>query len=596
MCGICGQLRFDNQAVNSQDLNIMMQKIARRGPDGSGEWVDQRIGFGHQRLSIIDLSNYASQPMVDQALDLVLVFNGTIYNYKALRAQLINKGYEFFSQSDTEVILKAYHHWGEDCVTHLDGMFAFCIWDKKQQHLFVARDRMGIKPLYFNLTDKAFSFASNTQSLIAIGANTDISSVALQQQLSLHAVVPAPNTILEGVKKIKPATTLIIKPNGDINETTYWQPKAQRPKVELSDAEYIERTHELLSQAVLKRMDAADVPIGVLLSGGLDSSLLVALLHEAGHEDIRTFSIGFEDIGDEAGSEFEYSDQIVDRFNTRHEKYVVSNSQVLPRLGEAIANMNEPMVGQDAVAFYLLSEQVSKHIKVVLSGQGADEAFAGYFWYPRMLAEQGSEVERFSKHYVDRPYEEYLQTVNAKYHSGDHTRAWLNKEFSKAHADEFMDKVFRTDITRLVVDDPVKRVDNMTMAWGLEARVPFMDYQLVEHALSMPPSLKMSEEGKHPLKQISRGLLPDSVIDRKKGYFPMPALKYVQGEFLEFMSDILTSSACINRGVFDQKFIQKVINKPEQYMTALNGSRLWHLALLEYWLQINVDSTTSINK
>lgn len=590
MCGICGQLRFDQQAVNSQDLNIMMQKIARRGPDSSGEWIDETIGFGHQRLSIIDLSNFGAQPMVDQALDLVLVFNGTIYNYKALRTELSKKGYEFFSHSDTETIIKAYHHWGEDCVNHLDGMFAFCIWDKKQQHLFVARDRMGIKPLYFNLTDKAFSFASNTQSLVAIGANTDINSVALQQQLSLHAVVPAPNTILEGVKKIKPATTLIIKPNGEIKERTYWQPKAQRPEIELSNKEYIEKTHDLLTQAVLKRMDAADVPIGVLLSGGLDSSLLVALLHEAGHEDIRTFSIGFEDIGDEAGSEFGYSDQIVKKFNTHHEKYVVSNSQVLPRLGEAVANMNEPMVGQDAVAFYLLSEQVSKHIKVVLSGQGADEAFAGYFWYSRMQAESGSEVERFSKHYVDRPYEEYLQTVNKQYHSGNHTQTWLNKEFSKANADEFMDKVFRTDITRLIVDDPVKRVDNMTMAWGLEARVPFMDHQLVEHALSMPPSLKMAEEGKHPLKQISRPLLPASVIDRKKGYFPMPALKYVQGEFLEFMADILTSSQCINRGVFDQAFVQKVINKPEQYMTALNGSRLWHLALLEYWLQINVDT------
>ncbi|ALE51971.1 asparagine synthase [Candidatus Thioglobus autotrophicus] len=589
MCGICGQLRFDNQAVTSQDLNTMMQKIARRGPDASGVWSDQSIGFGHQRLSIIDLSNFGAQPMVDQALDLVLVFNGTIYNYKALRAELSKKGYEFFSHSDTETIIKAYHHWGEDCVLHLDGMFAFCIWDKAQQHLFVARDRMGIKPLYFNLTDKAFSFASSTQSLIAIGANTDINSVALQQQLSLHAVVPAPNTILEGVKKIKPATTLVIKPNGDIREKTYWQPKAQRPEIALSIEEYIERTHELLTKAVLKRMNAADVPIGVLLSGGLDSSLLVALLHEAGHEDIRTFSIGFEDIDDEAGSEFEYSDQIVDKFNTRHEKYVVSNSQVLPRLGEAVANMNEPMVGQDSVAFYLLSEQVSKHIKVVLSGQGADEAFAGYFWYPRMQAESGSEVERFSKHYVDRPYEEYLQTVNKKYHSGNHTQAWLNKEFAKANADEFMDKVFRTDITRLIVDDPVKRVDNMTMAWGLEARVPFMDYQLVEHALSMPPRLKMAEEGKHPLKQISRGLLPDSVIDRKKGYFPMPALKYVRGEFLDFMADILTSSQCINREIFDQKFIQKVIHQPEKYMTALNGSRLWHLALLEYWLQTNVD-------
>jgi len=590
MCGICGQLRFDNQKVSPDVLSGMMDKIARRGPDASGQWSSKQIGFGHQRLSIIDLSNHASQPMVDESLNLVLVFNGTIYNYQSLRQNLIKQGYTFFSNSDTEVIIKAYHFWGEDCVTHLDGMFAFCIWNQKTNQLFVARDRMGIKPLYFSLTNKAFSFASNTQALLTIGVDKSINAIALQQQLSLHAVVPAPNTILNGIKKINPATTLSIDTNGKITEKIYWQPKAQR--VGFSDDEYIERTHELLTDAVLKRMRAADVPIGVLLSGGLDSSLLVGLLHEAGHQDIRTFSIGFEDIDDEAGSEFEYSDQIVKQFNTTHEKYVISNSQVLPRLGEAIANMAEPMVGQDAVAFYLLSEQVSKHIKVVLSGQGADEAFAGYFWYPRMQSETGSEVERFSKHYVDRPYEEYLQTVNQQYHSGNHTKDWLNKEFAKTNADEFMDKVFRTDITRLIVDDPVKRVDNMTMAWGLEARVPFMDYQLVEHALSIPPSLKMSDEGKYPLKQISRGLLPNSVIDRKKGYFPMPALKYVRGEFLEFMSDILKSSECINRGVYNQDFVQKVIDRPEQYMTALNGSRLWHLALLEYWLQINVDSTS----
>ncbi|CAC9547983.1 Asparagine synthetase [glutamine-hydrolyzing] (EC 6.3.5.4) [uncultured Gammaproteobacteria bacterium] len=585
MCGLCGQLRFDNQAVVQTDLQAMMQKIARRGPDDNGVWLDKTMGFGHQRLSIIDLSNHAHQPMVDENLGLVLVFNGTIYNYQLLRTDLTKQGYKFFSTSDTEVILKAYHCWGEDCVTHLDGMFAFCIWNGKK--LFVARDRMGIKPLYFNLSNHAFSFASNTQALLAIGAERSINSVALQQQLSLHGVVPAPNTILNGVHKIKPATTLTIDAQGNISEKTYWQPSAQR--TDLSDQAYLEKTHELLIKAVDKRMLAADVPIGVLLSGGLDSSLLVGLLHEAGHQNIRSFSIGFEDIDDEAGSEFEYSDQIVKQFNTIHEKYVIANSQVLPRLGEAVANMAEPMVGQDAVAFYLLSEQVSKHSKVVLSGQGADEAFAGYFWYSRMQKESGSEFERFARHYIDRPYEEYLQTVNAKYHTGNHTQEWLNKEFAKANADEFMDKVFRTDITRLIVDDPVKRVDNMTMAWGLEARVPFMDTQLVEHALSMPPSLKMAEEGKYPLKYISRGLLPDSVIDRKKGYFPMPALKYVRGEFLDFMSDILTSSACKNRGVFDQKFVKKVINKPENYMTALNGSRLWHLALLEYWLQINID-------
>ncbi|SMM99623.1 Asparagine synthetase [glutamine-hydrolyzing] [uncultured Candidatus Thioglobus sp.] len=563
----------------------MMQKIARRGPDDSGVWTEKMVGFGHRRLSIIDLSNHAHQPMIDDTLHLSLVFNGTIYNYQSLRKELIKYGYVFFSTSDTEVILKAYHKWGEDCVTHLDGMFAFAIWDEDK--LFVARDRMGIKPLYFNLTNKAFSFASNTQALVTLGVDTTINSVALQQQLSLHGVVPAPNTILNGVNKIKPATTLMIDVSGKIVEKKYWQPNAQRSN--LSEADYLERTHELLIKAVDKRMLAADVPIGVLLSGGLDSSLLVGLLAQAGHQDIRTFSIGFEDIGDEMGSEFEYSDQIVKKFNTTHEKYVISNAQVLPRLGEAVANMAEPMVGQDSVAFYLLSEQVSKHIKVVLSGQGADEAFAGYFWYERMKNETGSEFERFAKHYVDRPYEEYLQTVNPQYHTGNHTQDWLNKEFSKAGADEFIDKVFRTDITRLIVDDPVKRVDNMTMAWGLEARVPFMDTHLVEHALSMPPSLKMAEEGKYPLKHIARGLLPNSVIDRKKGYFPMPALKYVRGEFLEFMADILTSSQCLNRGVYNQNFVQKVINKPEQYMTALNGSRLWHLALLEYWLQINID-------
>jgi len=590
MCGICGQFRFDGEFVSTKSLNDMMSKLARRGPDSNGKWLEGKIGFGHQRLSIIDLSNLGSQPMVDDLLKLTLVFNGTIYNYKELRALLISKGYVFFSNSDTEVIIKAFHLWGEDCVNHLDGMFAFAIWDQSSQQLFVARDRMGIKPLYFNITPKAFTFASNSQALLTQKLDKSINPVALHQQLSLHGVVPAPNTIINGIHKLKPGTFITLSINGKLREKTYWHPSAKRLEENISEQDYIERTHELLTTAVMKRMSASDVPIGVLLSGGLDSSLIVALLKEAGHEDIRTFSIGFEDIDDEVGSEFEYSDQIVSRFNTQHKKYQVSNKEVLPRLSEAVLNMSEPMVGQDAVAFYLLSEQVSKHTKVVLSGQGADEAFAGYFWYPRMANEQGNEVERFSKHYVDRPHDEYLQTVSSIYQGENHTHNWLNKEFLKPGADSFIDRVFRTDMTRLIVDDPVKRVDNMTMAWGLEARVPFMDTDLVEWALSIPPSLKMRDGGKYPLKQISRGLLPDSVIDRKKGYFPMPALKYIQGDFLEFMSDILLSSACRNRGVFNHQYINKVINSPKDYMTALNGSRLWHLALLEFWFQINVDN------
>ena len=589
MCGICGQFRFDGEKVSSKSLTSMMSKLARRGPDSNGKWLEGKIGFGHQRLSIIDLSSHGNQPMVDDLLKLILVFNGTIYNYKSLRSELIDKGYSFFSHSDTEVIIKAYHYWGEDCVKYLDGMFAFCMWDKSNQKLFIARDRMGIKPLYYNLSNKAFTFASNSQALLTQELDKSVNPLALQQQLSLHGVVPAPNTILNGIQKVKPATAITINTKGLLKEKTYWHPSANRSERNLSDNEYVEKAHELLTAAVTKRMDAADVPIGVLLSGGLDSSLLVALLKEADHEDIRTFSIGFEDIDNEAGSEFEYSDQIVSKFKTQHQKYVVSNTEVLPRLSEAVMNMAEPMVGQDAVAFYLLSEQVSKHIKVVLSGQGADEAFAGYFWYPRMATEKGNEIKRFSKHYVDRPHEEYLQAVMPTYQGDNYTSNWLNKEFAKTGADSFIDKVFRTDITKLIVDDPVKRVDNMTMAWGLEARVPFLDTELVEWALKMPAKLKMKEEGKYPLKKIARELLPSSVIDRKKGYFPMPALKHVQGDFLEFMSDILTSSACLNRGVFNQNYVEKVINSPRDYMTALNGSRLWHLALFEFWMQINVD-------
>ena len=590
MCGICGQLRFDGDTPSSESLDNMMNKLARRGPDSNGKWLEGTIGFGHQRLSIIDLSSSGSQPMIDSLLKLTLVFNGTIYNYKQLRSRLIGKGYSFFSSSDTEVIIKAYHYWGEDCVNHLDGMFAFAIWDKPSKKLFIARDRMGIKPLYYNLTNKAFTFASNSQALLTQDLDKSVNPIALQQQLSLHGVVPAPNTIINGIKKLKPGTYIVLSEKGDIKEQTYWHPSATRPEGNVSEQDYIARTHELLTAAVTKRMAASDVPIGVLLSGGLDSSLVVALLKEAGHRDIRTFSIGFEDIDDESGSEFEFSDQVVSKFKTDHKKYLLSNQEVLPRLSEAVMNMSEPMVGQDAIAFYLLSEQVSKHTKVVLSGQGADEAFAGYFWYPRMAKEHGDEIESFSKHYVDRPHEEYLQTVMPIYQGENHTHKWLSKEFLKPGADSFIDKVFRTDMTRLIVDDPVKRVDNMTMAWGLEARVPFMDTELVEWALKIPPSLKMREEGKYPLKRIARELLPSSVIDRKKGYFPMPALKYIQGDFLEFMSDILLSSSCRNRGIFDQKYINKVINSPRDYMTSLNGSRLWHLALLEFWMQINVDS------
>lgn len=570
----------------------MLQQLARRGPDHEGSFSDGPLLLGHRRLSIIDLTDRSNQPMVDHDLGLTVVFNGSIYNYRELRQELLAKGYRFFSQGDTEVLLKAYAEWGEQCVERLIGMFAFALWDIRQRSLFLARDRLGIKPLYYTRCGGAcLRFASNTQALLqASDVDTSIDPVGLHHQLTLHGVIPAPRTLLKGIRKLPPATTLTIDDQGRERVRTYWQPRAIRPAQPYSEADWLEAIHHALGLAVRRRLDIADVPVGVLLSGGLDSSLLVALLAETGVEDLLTFSVGFEDQPEERGSEFEYSDQVVERYATRHHKYLIPNSEVMERLPEAVTCMAEPMVGQDAVAFYLLAEQVSRTVKVVQSGQGADEVFGGYFWYPLMEAEQGTDLERFRRHYFDRDHEDYLEAVDPRYQGADYTAKMVAERLALPDADEFLDRVLRMDVTMLIVDDPVKRVDNMTMAWGLEARVPFLDQQLVELVLQMPPDLKIREGGKAMLKKIARSRLPDTVIDRPKGYFPMPALKYVRGEFLAFVSDILNSRACRERGLFQRTYLDKLLANPEAYMTRLQGSKLWHAALLELWLQLNVDA------
>jgi len=346
----------------------------------------------------------------------------------------------------------------------------------------------------------------------------------------------------------------------------------------------MEQIRESLLAAVKKRLLAADVPVGVLLSGGLDSSLLVALLAEAGVDNIHTFSVGFEDTAEEKGAEFEYSDLVVARYKTDHQKFHIENNQVLARLPEAVANMAEPMFAQDAVAFYLLAEQVSKHVKVVQSGQGADEVFAGYFWYEQMHQDTGDDLQRFSNYYFDRDHAEFEQMIHADYCDHDYTADTISQLLKQGHADSYIDKVLRMDVTTLVVDDPVKRVDNMTMAWGLEARVPFLDHELLELAASMPPEYKLGSGGKHALKRIARGILPDAVIDRPKGYFPVPALKFVKGEFLTFMQDILNSRRCIERGLYKREYVDKSLRSPDR-QTRIYGNKLWHLALLEFWLQ-----------
>ncbi len=596
MCGISGELRFDGSAPDLASMGRMLDCLARRGPDHEGTWSDGPLLLGHRRLSIIDLSPRSNQPMVDPELGLALVFNGTIYNYRDLRQDLIAQGYRFFSDGDTEVILKAYAEWGERCPEHLIGMFAFALWNLRDRTLFLARDRLGIKPLYYSHTPHAFRFASNSQALLtAPDTDTTIDPIGLHHQLTLHAVIPAPRTILKGIRKLAPATTLTIDASGAIRTRTYWHLQAMRPAEPRTEAEWTEAVHAALRLAVRRRLDIADVPVGILLSGGLDSSLLVALAAESGVRDLLTFSVGFEDQPEEKGSEFEYSDQVVARYQTRHHQYLIPNDQVLQRLPEAVTCMAEPMVGQDAVAFFLLAEQVAKTVKVVQSGQGADEVFGGYFWYPRMAADSGSLLERFRRHYFDRDHQEWLATVAPAWHGPDYTAQLIADRLAEPGAEDYLDRVLRLDVTTLIVDDPVKRVDNMTMAWGLEARVPFLDHELVELAMQMPPELKIGSGGKHVLKRIARDLLPAAVIDRPKGYFPVPALKFVRGPFLDFMRDIVNSRACRERGLFQRSYLDTLLAEPESHLTRLLGSKLWHAALLELWLQLNVDAATRVH-
>ena len=311
----------------------------------------------------------------------------------------------------------------------------------------------------------------------------------------------------------------------------------------------------------------------------------MGLLAEEGQSGLNTFSVGFESVGEEAGDEFQYSDIVARHFATHHHQIQVNSAEkLLPELPGCVAAMSEPMVSHDAIGFYLLSKEVAKHVKVVQSGQGADEVFAGYHWYPPLLDSHDGPGD-YARVFCDRSHEEYLQAVDPRFHGDDHSRAFLTRHFAAGGAPRVIDRALRLDQQVMLVDDPVKRVDNMTMAWGLEARVPFLDHELVELAASMPAEHKLREEGKGVLKDAARRVIPSAVIDRPKGYFPVPVLKYLRGEYLDFVRDLTLGPRARERGLFQPAYVEALVADPEAHITPLRGSKLWQVALLELWLQ-----------
>ncbi|MBA3745035.1 N-acetylglutaminylglutamine amidotransferase [Sporichthya sp.] len=588
MCGFAGELRLEDGRADVAAVAAMTATMDDRGPDGAGVWSNGRVALGHRRLQIIDLTEAGAQPMVDPELGLTVVFNGCIYNYPELRGELQQAGYRFFSTSDTEVIAKAYKEWGDDFVDHLLGMFAICLVERDSGRVVLVRDRLGIKPLYLTERPGALRFASTLPALLAGGGiDTDIDPVALHHYLTFHSIVPPPRTILRGISKLAPATMLTIDADGHRTEREYWRPSLVRDpaKAAWDERDWEDAVFESLRLAVRRRL-VADVPVGVLLSGGLDSSLIVGLLAEQGQHGLATFSIGFEAAGGEEGDEFKYSDVIAREFDTDHHQIRVATERMLPALPRAIAAMSEPMVSHDAVAFFLLSEEVARHVKVVQSGQGADEVFAGYHWYPPMRGAGDDPVGTYAAAFFDRDLDARNAAVSPRYRlDRDVSRDFVAAHFGAPGAETAVDAALRLDSQIMLVDDPVKRVDNMTMAWGLEARVPFLDHELVELAAACPPELKLAQEGKGVLKEVGRRVIPDAVIDRPKGYFPVPALKHLQGPYLDLVTEALHAPAARERGLFAESEVARLLAEPNGNLTPLRGNPLWQLGLLELWLQ-----------
>jgi asparagine synthase (glutamine-hydrolysing) len=399
--------------------------------------------------------------------------------------------------------------------------------------------------------------------------------------------VPAPRTILAGVRKLPPATVLTVEPDGERRSTLYWDPPFARDpaRADWAPEDWQDAMLAALRTAVDRRM-VSDVPVGVLLSGGLDSSLIVALLAQAGQQGLKTFSVGFPAAGGREGDEFAYSDLVAARFDTDHRQIRVDDDRLLPALHEAVAAMSEPMVSHDCVAFHLLSEEVSRHVKVVQCGQGADEVLAGYSWYQPLAEADGDGLETYAQEFFDRPHERLVELLgDGGRHDEDASRRFAAGHFARPGADDPVDRALRLDSEVMLVDDPVKRLDNMTMAFGLEARTPFLDHDLVELAAACPPALKLAHGGKGVLKDAARRVLPAQVIDRPKGYFPVPALSHLEGPYVELVREALHAPAARERSLFDPTWVDRLLAEPNEHLTTLQGNVLWQLGLLELWLQ-----------
>jgi asparagine synthase (glutamine-hydrolysing) len=611
MCGIAGILNFDEQPVFTSDLRAMCGAIAHRGPDDDGFYVGRGVGLGMRRLSIIDLST-GTQPVRNEDGTVWVVFNGEIYNYRELRRGLEARGHRFYTETDTEVIVHLYEERGPLCVEELRGMFAFAVWDDKRRRLVVARDRLGVKPLYYAEVDGRLIFASEIKSLLALPEVPRELNWSSVSHLFTFLSTPPRESIIQGIHKLEPGHFLLASPRDGLRVERYWKVRFE-PDLAHGEKYFVDTLREKLSESVELRM-VSDVPVGAFLSGGLDSSSVVAAMSALSDEPVRTFSVGF---AEEEYNELGYARIVAEKFGTQHHETVLE-PDVISVLDELTWYLDEPFGDSSAIPTYFVSKLAAEHVKVVLSGDGGDELFAGYDRYRvfarerRMeripatarkaigalaaLLPEGVRGRNWLGHMALSGVARYLDSSTLFRHA-QQRRLFRPEVFERmagydpwqvladrlpARRMDWLSTLQHLDIEGYLPLDILAKVDRMSMAHSIEAREPLLDHKLVEFAASIPPDLLLhGDTSKYVFKQAMRGILPDTIIDRPKRGFAIPLGRWFRGKLGGFARELLLSGGGHVAQVFDTHYVQELLRRHESGREL--DLHLWTLISFELW-------------
>jgi asparagine synthase (glutamine-hydrolysing) len=633
MCGICGIFRFDGHPVERATLAEMNRRIAHRGPDDDGFYLNGAVAIAMRRLSIIDVQA-GHQPISNEDGDIWIVYNGEIYNHQELRRDLEARGHEYRSHSDTETIVHLYEEYGQDCVQHLRGMFAFVIWDERTRKFFGARDRLGIKPFYYLHDNDKFLFASEIKALLAHpGVNAKFNREVLPEYLAF-GYVTGPETFFEGIKKLPPGHTLNLDESGNLEVRQYWDLDLSPADAEQAEAYYVRTYGELLEQAVASHL-MSDVPLGVFLSGGLDSSTVAAMATKARGGPLETFSIGY---AEHRYSELPYARLVARHIGSEHHEFILTRQAFFEALPKLVYHEDEPIVWPSSVSLYFVAQLARQHVTVVLTGEGSDETLAGYHRYALTLwnrradsvyrsvvpgrirsairhkigsAAFGAHLRRKLEHtflgrdggswesiFFDNFYSAFsaeeqktLFTPGLREQAVDPYTSAM--EFWNESSGTVLARLLYTDIKTYLVELLMKQ-DNMSMAASIESRVPFLDHKLVEFALRIPAQYSTrGMAGKCVLKKVADRLLPAAVVHRKKLGFPTPWSGWLAGQQLDELEQDLAGPRSQQRGLFEASAVKKLFAEHRRGGRD-NADRIWRLLNLELWLRVFIDRDPTV--